>query len=633
VNRLVRRLLLTLLIGAIVAAALVQLTSAPLPRGVMQVRTASFIKSDEPAPPDLQAPWVTRSLPDNWARTNPGQSGYGWYRAEVVLPQAPVDEWAAYLPTVATTHRLFINGVDVGGGEMTGPFHRQTGTPQLNVIPPHLLQAGSNELLLRLRVAPNLRGGLGMIVIGPKTTIEPLYDRDLLVRVTLPRSLNIALVFVGLLVLLLWLRRPTERIYGVFAALALVWSLRNFHYTVAPPMPSSVWEAFILASLALVNALNWTFMLHYTGKARPRLERWLLLGAAASLPLLAVLPPLVVSALRLPWYVACAAFGVWTITLLVQHLRSSRPDESGPWIILGAMVITLLLGLTDFAVSAQWLPFGPAARMSYGAPLLLCALVYALAESYFRTYDEARALNAQLEQRVQERARQLEETHERLRALEHATIVAGERERLMRDMHDGIGSQLITTLEAVERGTTDAREVAGLLRECMDDLRLMIDSLEPDAFALQAALGNLRYRLEPRLRAAGIALQWQVDDAASLPSGRPALQVLRIVQEAITNVLKHAGATELRFACLSEAGDLVLRIADNGRGLPAVADGTHGQNGQNGQNGRRGLGNMQLRAQQLQGSLRMASGAAGTQLTLRVPLAAIAAAANTPLRG
>lgn len=621
-NRLVRGLLLTLLLGVIVTAALVQLTQQALPPGVVAITQASFIKSDEPAPPELDAPWTLRALPDNWAHSNPGQSGYGWYRAELVLPQAPVDEWASYLPAVATTHRLFVNGIDVGGGEMTGAFRRQLGTPQWNPIPPHLLQAGRNELLLRLRVAPNLRGGLGPMVFGPLRTLEPIYDRDYFVRVTLPRSLNAALLFVGLLVGLLWLRRPTESIYGIFAALALVWSLRNFHYTVAPPVPSNVWEAFILGSLAVVVVLQWTFMLRFTGRTWPRLERWLIPGAFASLPILAVLPAALVNALRLPWYVACAGFGVWTIALLLRHLRSVRAGEAGPWIILGAMVTTLLLGLTDFAVSAQWLPFGPAARMSYGAPLLLCALVYALAESYFRTYDEARALNAELEQRVQERARQLQDTHERLRALENAAIVAAERERLMRDMHDGIGSQLITTLEAVERGTTRSGEVAALLRECMDDLRLMIDSLEPDAFALQAALGNLRYRLEPRLRAAGIALHWEVDDAASLPSGRPALQVLRIVQEAITNVLKHAGASELRFSCRREGDALVLRIADNGRGLREAAPVASGH---------RGLGNMQLRAQQLHGSLRLASGAAGTQITLQVPLAADAA--NTPVRG
>jgi hypothetical protein len=80
-----------------------------------------------------------------------------------------------------------------------------------------------------------------------------------------------ALCFVGLLVLLLWLRRPRERIYGAFAALALVWSLRNFHYFVAVPwLPAVLWEALVLGSLGLALVLNWIFMRRYTGLQRHR---------------------------------------------------------------------------------------------------------------------------------------------------------------------------------------------------------------------------------------------------------------------------------------------------------------------------------------------------------------------------
>ena len=65
--------------------------------------------------------------------------------------------------------------------------------------------------------------------------------------------------------------------------------------------------------------------------------------------------------------------------------------------------------------------------MAFGAPLRLCALVYAVADGYFRTYDEVRSLNADLERRVVERTLELERTHERLRALERSTTLAVER--------------------------------------------------------------------------------------------------------------------------------------------------------------------------------------------------------------
>jgi len=617
VNRLLRRLSLTLVIGLALAAALLLFTTPREPRGLVHITEMAFVKSDAPSPPGVEAAWVQRSLPDNWRRSNPGQSGYGWYRARFDLPEVPSATWAAYLPTVATTHRLIVNGVDVGGGAMTGPHQRSFGTPQFDTIAPQLLRQGSNEVLVRLRVAPNLRGGLGPIILGPREEVEPLYDDAFQARVTLPRAMNMAVLFAGLLVLLLWLRRPAESIYGVFAALALVWALRNFHYTVSPAMPSAFWEAFILGSLGLVVVLLWIFMRRYTGQPPHRRERRLLVGTALSLPVLALLDPQTVSAVRIPWYVACAVFGVWSVLLLIRHVwRRGAEGGAGPLVILGALVLTLMLGLADLAVSAQLLPFGPAARMAYGAPLLLSALVYALAENYFHTFDQARAHSAELERRVQERTAELERTHARLLALERKASVAAERERLMRDMHDGIGSQLITTLEAVERGSADPAEVTGLLRDCMDDLRLMIDSLEPEEYSLLVALGNLRYRLEPRLSAAGIELEWAVEEGVRAPSPDATLHLLRIVQEAVTNALKHARASRLRIACRCEDETLVLEVADNGRGFAP------GQTRPSPNTAHRGLGNMLVRAHQLKGSLRRDHEGGGTRWELRVPLGA-----------
>ncbi|MCG2593542.1 ATP-binding protein [Ramlibacter sp. XY19] len=623
-KRLALRLALALVLGFALNAVLYHFMRDAAEGPVIELTQLRFIKSDDPAPPGEGAPWVLRALPDNWHKTNPGQSGYGWYRGSFTLEEAPVETWAAYLPTVATMHHVFLNGVDIGGADMSGPMRRTLGRPILEPIAPQLLLKGRNELLVRLRVAPNLRGGLGPVTLGPLTTLQPRYEQAQFMRVALPRALNLALFFVGLLVLLLWLRRREERIYGVFAALALVWSLRNFHYFVSLAwMPSALWEAFVLGSLGLVVVLNWIFMRSYTGLAPRRRERLLLLAAVLAFPLFALTPPALAAAVRLPWYVACAGLGIWTIALFLKSLRGAAAQGAGSWVVLGALFATLLLGLTDLAVSAQLLPFGPAARMAYGAPLLLCALVFALAENYFRTYDQARQHTADLERRVHERTRELERTHERLRALERVATLAAERERLMGDMHDGMGSQLITTLEAVERG--EPRDIPGLLRGCLDDLRLLIDSLDPSEHSLQLALGNLRYRLEPRLRAAGIALDWEVQDDLSLPAAGAGLQVLRIVQEAVGNAVKHAAATRLRVSLLAEGNSLLLQVADNGRGIAPPAGQAVPPSAQ------RGIAGMHTRARQLGGTLDVASDAYGTTVTLRLPLPATPAL-DTPSR-
>ncbi|MBM3343554.1 MAG: hypothetical protein FJY56_15805 [Betaproteobacteria bacterium] len=188
------------------------------------------------------------------------------------------------------------------------------------------------------------------------------------------------------------------------------------------------------------------------------------------------------------------------------------------------------------------------------------------------------------------------------------------RERIMRDMHDGVGSQLITAHQLAQRGTLKPEELTLLLGDCIDDLRLVIDSLEPVEGDLSTLLANLRYRITDRLARQGITLKWQV---AELPpirhlTAHDTLQVLRIVQAAITNVVKHAQASEVLFlvALANDARELCLTVRDNGRSLQTPSANVNG----------RGLGNMQQRAQAVGGRRDIDSTDDGTAVVLRLSL-------------
>jgi hypothetical protein len=129
-------------------------------------------------------------------------------------------------------------------------------------------------------------------------------------------------------------------------------------------------------------------------------------------------------------------------------------------------------------------------------------------------------------------------------------------------------------------------------------------------------LGSLRYRLEPRLKAQGIALDWQVQEVPKLACLTPqnVLHILRILQEAFTNVLKHAQADRVvvEAGVEPDARRVYIRVSDNGRGL-ASSDGPRRQG--------HGLVNMLRRAKALGGELlvRPASGR-GTTLELLLPV-------------
>jgi signal transduction histidine kinase len=165
----------------------------------------------------------------------------------------------------------------------------------------------------------------------------------------------------------------------------------------------------------------------------------------------------------------------------------------------------------------------------------------------------------------------------------------------------------------VEQGELTQAEVAAALRECIDDLRLTIDSLEPTDHDLLPVLGNLRYRLDDRLKRQGIDLDWQVKEVPHLDCLTPqnVLHVLRILQEAFTNVLLHARASYVRVETgVDESrGKVYIRVRDNGSGFSGERERTG-----------HGLANMRRRAKVIGGDLDISPSTSGTTLSLLLPV-------------
>jgi len=249
-----------------------------------------------------------------------------------------------------------------------------------------------------------------------------------------------------------------------------------------------------------------------------------------------------------------------------------------------------------------------------GGPLLLFAVAILLIRRYVDVLQKHESLNAELATRVQDRERELALSYERLRVLDQQRATAEERQRLMRDMHDGIGSHLMSTLALARVSALSQHQMEETLADCIDELKLTIDSLEPVESDLLVVLGNLRYRLEPRLHAAGISLEWAVSDLPPLAYLDPenVRSILRIVQEAFTNTLKHANAKHITLSTGVDYTNarLFVRVTDDGVG--ANSGGPVG----------RGLANMKIRAARLHGELEfLPLKGGGTCVNLYLPLA------------
>jgi signal transduction histidine kinase len=126
-------------------------------------------------------------------------------------------------------------------------------------------------------------------------------------------------------------------------------------------------------------------------------------------------------------------------------------------------------------------------------------------------------------------------------------------------------------------------------------------------------LATLRYRLGPRLEAAGISLIWDVEDVPVLNwlDPRNSLHIVRIVQESFTNIIKHTEASEIRVSTRSNQNQVVVTISDNGCGFDVSNLANHHG---------RGLSNQKSRADSIGVDIQWQSDKNGTTLTLLLPV-------------
>jgi signal transduction histidine kinase len=276
-------------------------------------------------------------------------------------------------------------------------------------------------------------------------------------------------------------------------------------------------------------------------------------------------------------------------------------------VVTGLYLGLLVFGAVDFARLGGATPFEGVYLIAYahsGVMLLIGITLLTLLANAFRS---ARDFNARLEREVAQRTADLEAAYQALTKARIERSRIEERERLLQDMHDGFGSQLASARLMAEQGLIGPSQLSQLLQECIADLYLVADTLTGTGDSIADAMVDLRSRTERRLAGSTVSLAWHIalDEAPALPQ-RVMLQLLRIVQEALNNALKHALAKTIRIdAVWSSSGRLIsVAVADDGRGF-----GSSARRG-------RGLNNMQRRAREIGADLQINRLDPGTAITL-----------------
>lgn len=228
----------------------------------------------------------------------------------------------------------------------------------------------------------------------------------------------------------------------------------------------------------------------------------------------------------------------------------------------------------------------------------------------------------QLHRQVEQRGTALEKEMLARQHVEQQRALEQERARVAQDLHDELGSDLTEVgmlLARAQSAAAPSERRAQYLEQTAAKSRQMVTALDEIVWAMNPrhdSLGSLTsyfcLHADRFLSLAGIA--WRLDETIGEPDlavdSRRRHQLFLAFKEALTNVVRHAQATEVRFGVSVEAGTVKLTVTDNGRGLPAIAPG----------DGMDGVANLRSRCEKLGGQFEIQSEpGCGTTVRFSVP--------------
>jgi signal transduction histidine kinase len=588
---------------------------------VVRLVQAELRVSNSIHPPSETSAADTVQLPDTWPSTRYAIGDNGWYRFDVSRTQAPDAIWGIYIPRLTMNAAVYFNGELLGdGGNFSEPLARNWARPLYFDIPSSLWRDGENRIDIRLRSYPG-SGLLGSVLIGPQALLQPRYEWVYFFQVQLSAGLFLATLGASVFAFGLWRKRPGDRQYLWFAVAAFAWSLLSSNNFISHiPMPSPVWEWLMFSSIAWWTTALGLFVHRMLGKRYPRIDSALVAYAVLAMVLYALAGEYL-ALVAAVWMLGSVLIGGYLVWRLLQVRASlSRIPQEGAWRVLSSpqQIGLLALGITAVLLAGvhDWLVqngFIGADReyghhlIHYSAALLILFIAWHLIQRFITALNESEQLNAELEARVAANRRELEANYLHLQTLDQARAVAGERERIYRDLHDDVGAKLLSLVyRAGDRGSAD------LARSALQDLRDVVSHTQHEQLTLEEALADWHVECDQRLGAAYIQLDWRQADALPerILGQKEVVNLGRILREAISNAMQHAKPQRVVVNIDYVLAHLVIEVRDDGVGR-AQGDWKPG----------RGLRNMELRAGELGGSLRWQDvEPQGCSVQCRIPL-------------
>lgn len=499
-----------------------------------------------------------------------------------------------------------------------------TSEPGYAPIPKEYLRAGTNTLTV---ATPNFGSQwLSEFEIGPAAAMASTYRWKNLLQTDVALIGLAILVFTILLCLVVrWPAEDRPRIMALVALLS-VCAFSTYILTFNPPVPISLGVTvflYVVSNLFIAVAVL-AHVLH--DQRRPvawiRHLRFVWIGSILICAVGRAGAEYIGPANA--WYRAFINGSFWAViaagsAAIILLAAGLVRDRGARWFERTILAFCILAFIVDRLGTIIPLssPFDPSMQLTLGLSqivggLLGLSMVVALAREATEARRTVLSANDVLRTRLAEREAELKVSHAREQDMLKRSVLLEERQRIVRDMHDGIGGQLLGLSMQVRAQRLDQTALSQALDTSLADLRLIVDSLDSAEDTLADALRAFEHRARAQSDSVRCAYtsSIRIDPDAAGIGPRATLQVLRILQEALTNALRHGQPTEIELIAEAVAdGAVEIRLVDNGRGISET--GTRGA----------GLRNMKARALSIGAVLDIRSGSSGTAVCIGLPAA------------
>lgn len=489
----------------------------------------------------------------------------------------------------------------------------------------HLLSDTSRPLLLRLptnsrdvTVEIALRGSavvggyLSPVWVGEYDEMRDHYDKQRMLTVSFRQFMNYWLMLLAIIMALLWALRRQEISYGLFALIAAWQVTSNLTLIMDNSLLPTEWFRIGYLADFWQSVMLVPFAYSFT-RFKPPLSTAVFFTLCLIASLISATIPTQLF-LTIEQYLLIPISCVHLFWGIALFSRSAWRGDHQSALVLITLVMATAFALHDILIIVGIVQSRSNYLLIYAFLPVLSTICLILVHQFVRSQTQIDNMLATLKQRLRDRERQLQDAFAREQKIQHQRTITDERQRIIADMHDGLGGQLMSIIASANSARVDSEAISHQARQALTDLRLMILSLDNAYQDLLGLLAAFRDRAESQCDSFGVDLVWEAHGLPEIDTLSPqaSANLLRITQEALQNALRHSGADTITLeASGNDKGGVSITLRDNGRGGVSCTDAG------------RGMHTMQRRAVSIGAELQIRSDESGTEVSLEVPRIAL----------